>query len=136
MATRKPIADDKQENRLSDSGFEEWDTISSEFGTKIEWGDGTNGTTDVFVGEFLGVNSVALGEPDDQGNPLDTAEAAEFVDANGEKFYSWLNFALKNIIEDETMIPGDTVRICYAGTAPTKRNLNPVTKLTIQRKPR
>ena len=134
--TGRSIKPDAQENRLSDSDYESWDTISSDFGTKISWGDGSNGTTSEFVGEYLGRNDIPIGEPDEHGNPLDTMSAAEFVNTNGEKFYSWINFALGNMIEDEVMIPGDTVRIVYAGSAPTKRGLNPVTKLNIQRKPR
>lgn len=135
MAT-KPVKSDAQENRLSDSDYETWETVSSEFGTKLMWGDGTGGTTTVFVGEYLGENIVPMGEVDDDGNALDTAPAAEFVDSNGEKFYCWQNYAIKTAIEEKKFVAGDTVRIKYLGSEQTKRGLNPVTKLQIQVKPR
>ena len=132
----RTIKPDSQENRLSDADFEQWETISSDFGTKLTWGDGSNGTCSEFVGNYLGTNVIPIGEPDEDGNPLDSMSAAEFVDSNGEKFYCWINFALGAAIEKGEMQEGDTVRITYLGESPTKRGLNPVKKLGIQRKPR
>ena len=132
------VKNDSQENRLSDTMFDDWEEISSDFGRKIKFGDGTKDTTAVLVGEFTGLNVIPVGDGvDSSGNPLDTATACEFVTVpEGEKVYAWLNFALQAIINDDKMIVGDTVRISFAGTQETKRNLNPVTKLTIARKPR
>jgi hypothetical protein len=134
---RATVKQDSQENRLDDASFDDWETVSSDFGTKIVWGKNEKaGETETFVGTFLGVRIVPLGDADSEGNVLDTAEAAEFADMNGERFYSWLPYALKSAIEDETIIPNDVVRIHYTGETATKRGLNPVKTFDIKRKPR
>jgi len=121
---KQTIPVDKTENRLSDESYDEWETISTSFGTKIVWGDGP-GETASFVGVFTGPRMVPM-DTDSDGNVLDSAKAAEFVDANGEKFYCWQGFAIETAIDDKEMDAGDTVRITYVGEQATKRGLNPV----------
>ena len=125
-----------QPELLTDADFASWTQISTDFGTKIIWGDGKNGTTKEFVGVFTGLNIIPIGEPDDDGNTVDSMSALEFVDANGEKFYSWQNFALEQALDKGDIVDGDTVRIVFTGEVPTKRGLNKVKKLAIQVKPR
>jgi hypothetical protein len=130
MPTREPKGLNIEPNSLDDSAFDEWETVSRDFGYKVEWGLGT-GQTEVFVGQFLGLNDV----PATDGSE-DVMTAAEFLDSAGAKAYCWASFALRDAVENDTMRAGDTVRIKYAGEQQTKRGLNPVKKLTIQVKPR
>jgi hypothetical protein len=117
---------DHTEDLMDDTSYENWESISEEFGTKIEWNVGTR-----FVGEFTGTREV---EVDDKEDGLSTATAAEFI-KEGEKFYCWLPFQLKEVIDNGTLTPGRTVFIECKGESPTKRGLNPVKTFNIKVKP-
>jgi hypothetical protein len=134
MVARK-TAVSEPETRFSDADFEEWETVSSDFGTKIKWGNGPD-ETEQFVGVYKATREVPIGEVNENGEPFETAIAVEFADMNGELFYSWQNFALKDAIAKGTIQEGDTLMIKYTGEASTSRGLNPVKTFTIKVKPR
>lgn len=126
---RQPVSTDKTENRLSDEDFDEWETISSDFGTKIEWGDKA-GETPMFIGTYVGPRIIEMEDGE-------SAKAAEFFsEETQEKYYCWQGYSISAAIDAKEMEPGDVVRIKYMGEKPTKRGLNPVKVLEIKRKPR
>ena len=121
---RKPS--DYPEDTMSDDVAEDWETVSESFGTKIEWTVGAR-----FIGEYTGTRQV---EVDDKEDGLSMVDAAEFL-RNGEKFYCWLPFALKQVIDSGKLTVGQTVFIECTGEESTKRGLNPVKVFTIKVKP-
>jgi hypothetical protein len=126
---RKPTDNDHLEDTMDDAAFEDWETVSEGFGTKIEWVIGAR-----FVGEFTGTRIVPLKEDADMSNPLDTAPAAEFM-KDGEKFYSWMPHQLQTLIDNGKLKEGQTVYIRCDKEEATKRGLNPVKVFTIKVKP-
>jgi hypothetical protein len=119
----RPAAKDPLD-MMDDDHAEEWETVSEDFGTKLVWEVGT-----VFIGIFTGTREVELDNSDDG---FTNVTAAEFT-SNGEKFYSWLTFALaKAFTGDDAIAVGTKVRIHCTGETATKRGLNPVKVFTIQ----
>lgn len=109
---------------MTDEAYEEWESVSEEFGTKIEWNVGTR-----FIGQFTGVRKdIDLGDGE-------VADAAEFT-KDGEKFYSWIPYALAQVIESGKLIPGDICMIECKREDTTKRGLNKVKVFDIKVKPR
>lgn len=121
---------DHIEDTMDDVSAEDWETVSEGFGTKIEWVIGAK-----FIGVFTGTKMVPLKSGAEEGNPLDEAEAAEFT-KNGEKFYCWLPYQLREVIDNGKLTEGDTVYIECTGEEETKRGLNKVKTFTIKIKPR
>lgn len=114
---------------MDDESYEDWETVSEGFGTKIEWVVGAR-----FIGVYQGSHMVPLKQDAEEGNPLDWAEAADFT-KNGEKFYSWMPYQLKQTVTDGKLSPGQTVFIECNGEEETKKGLNPVKTFTIKVKP-
>jgi hypothetical protein len=123
----RPVQPENTEDLMDDESYEEWETISEGFGTKIEWTVGKK-----FIGEYIGVKDVPL---DDKDDGFSTAPAAQFHATSGEKFYCWLPYSLKEVIDNGTLTEGRTVMIHCTGESPTKRGLNPVKTFTVKLKP-
>lgn len=121
--------DNFTEDSFSDADFDNWEQISEDFGTKIEWAEGVTVTL-----RYLGVKQVE--QINEQTGEKELIDAALFEDAKGEKFYSWQPFALAEVITSGKLQEKDIVRIACTGEAGTKRNLNPVKKFDIRVKPR
>lgn len=120
---------DNMTDNMDDETYEDWETVSEGFGTKIEWVIGAR-----FVGVFTGTRMVPMKSDAEEGNPLDEAPAAEFT-KDGEKFYCWLPYQLKEVIDNGVLKPGQTVFIECNGEESTKRGLNKVKTFTIKVKP-
>lgn len=115
---------------MTDAAYEEWDTVSEGYGTKIEWNIGTQ-----FIGVFTGVRKdIPVSDNPTEGNPLDYANAAEF-NKDGEKFYSWMPYQLQTVIDEGKLKEGQTVFIRCDREENTKRGLSPVKVFTIKVKP-
>jgi hypothetical protein len=124
---RATVATANSEDMMDDASFESWEVVAEGYGTKIIWEVGTT-----FVGTFVGVREVPIKNNDDED---ETIVAATFADSNGERFWSWQPFALKEAIEQGKITEGNIVRIACTGEEPTKRGLNKVKTFKIQRKP-
>lgn len=118
----KQVAVDDSDDFFRDIG-KDYTPISENFGEKITWAEGVG-----FKGTYLGSKIV----PMDDGSE---AESAEFEDTEGKKFYSWMPYQLKQVINDGKLKPGMTVAILCTGEVPTNKGLNPVKMLDIRVKP-
>lgn len=129
---RQPVKNENTEDQMQDAEFEDWEVVSEGFGSKIVWDVGT-----VFIGTFRGTRLVPV---DDKEDGFSEVTAAEFTDRMGEKFWCWLPYQLKEIIEtedeDKKLNVGDEIYIKCTGESETKRGLNPVKTFSIKRKPR
>lgn len=119
---------DHSEDLMDDASYENWETISEGFGTKIEWNIGTR-----FIGEYTGTRQVPSKEESEDGT-FDMIDAAEFT-KDGEKFYSWMPHQLQTVISDGALKAGQTVFIECLKEENTKRGLNPVKVFIIKVKP-
>lgn len=126
---RTPRDTDHITDTMDDESYENWETVSEGFGTKIEWNVGVR-----FIGVFTGTRMVPVQKDAESGNPLDEAEAAEFT-KDGEKFYCWLPYQLKEVITEGKLTAGQTVYIECTGEEETKRGLNKVKTFVIKVKP-
>lgn len=126
-----PRAPEQQntEDTMDDASYDDWETVSEGFGTKIMWDVGKT-----FVGTFTGTRTVSV---DDKEDGFTDVLAAEFQ-SNGTKYWCWLPYALEEIINtddpEKRLSPGEEVYIKCTGEEPTKRNLNPVKVFTIKRR--
>lgn len=121
---RPTVKKENTEDLMTDAVHEEWETVSKGYGEKILWDTGV-----VFTGTFNGTRDV---EVDDGKDGFTTALAAEFTNADGETFWCWLPYQLKEAIQNGTIKEDDKVRITCTGEQSTKRGLNPVKTFTIQ----
>ena len=124
MASRKPPVE--IEDSFSDADYESWQQVSDDLGTKITW----DADTPVLTLRYLGLTEVK------QENSDEVITAALWADSKGEKYFSWLPWALSDAIESGRIQDKDIVRIEYKGEAPTGKGLNPVKKFDIRVKPR
>lgn len=109
---------------FSDADFDQWEQLSEDFGTRIEWS-----TAGAVILRFDGVKTVTQ----ESG---ETFTLALFSDAIGGVFNASIPFALQEVIDKGSLKESDIVRIEYKGEAPTSKNLNPVKKFDIRVKPR
>jgi hypothetical protein len=125
---RKPTDSDHIEDLMDDEAFEEWESVSESMGTKLEWNVGSQ-----FVGQYTGIEQVKV---DDSESPdgFSYVDAATFL-RNGEKFFSWLPWSVKAVIDSGKLSVGQTVFIKCTGEEKTKRGLNPVKVFDIKVKP-
>lgn len=128
MPRPKAPSNTAQEDGMDEETFEDWESVAEGFGTKVVF----DNIGDKFSGKFTGTRTVELTK---DGGDLEVAKAAEFT-KNGQKYWCWIPYQLREAIDSEEIIPGDVVQIEFTGESETKRGLNPVKVFTIRRKPR
>jgi hypothetical protein len=98
---------------MDDASYDEWETVSESLGTKLEWNVGTR-----FVGEYAGIKEVKVDDEDTEDG-FSMVDAATFL-KDGEHFYSWITYAMKQVIDSGKLAVGQTVFIHCTGEEKTK----------------
>ena len=122
-----PLADD-------DEFWNDAEIISQEFGSKFRIGNKPGDLTK-FVGRFDGLKEV-----DDPDNESEKMLAANFTDSNGDRYYCWLFWSIRDVLgllpgqdtDDIQLREGDFVRMEFKGEEETKRGLNKVKKVEVK----
>lgn len=109
---------------FSDADFDQWEQVSEDFGTRLEWSIGTTVTL-----RFIGTKEVTQ----EDGN---TFTLSLFEDALGELYNASIPYALQEAIDNGRLKEQDIARIAVKGEATTGKGLNPVKKFDIRVKPR
>jgi hypothetical protein len=125
---RKLTDTDHTEDLMDDESFEEWESVSKSLGTKLEWNVGSQ-----FIGQYTGIEQVKI-DDSDEPDGFSMVDAATFM-RNGEKFFSWLPFAIKQVIDSGSVSVGQTVFIKCTGEQSTARGLSKVKTFDIKVKP-
>ena len=98
----------------------EWETLTSDNGTVMEWRVGT-----VTVGRFVDLRQIELPveqrRPDQQDDPMvdilvfEVADASQHKNvsiplANGERWFTWVTYGMQPLIAENKFVPGAEYR--------------------------
>lgn len=106
----------------------EWETVSSETSIRVLF----DSIGDVFVGQFVGIQTITPEGVDKDGKPNEPFDLYIFTGRDGNSYSINKSWKIETAFDDYDVQADEWVRITYVKDVETKRGLNPMKDFKVE----